>query len=323
MNDLSDLQEAILGTLYDYFLEDPFIAFDTNSLVGEAVEHIGQDFEDKEIEYALRLLNEEFLVDYDPALNSRGTIMITPHGVGAYNTSHKTFLKTENWYDVLGYLQELDEDSPGSFWEGSSFRDDLDMDPIAVDRNIWYLKEKEYIDVSMVAGDPPYTGLQINREGRRALESQRQVFTEAVGSTNQTKSERYDVFISHASEDKDGYVRPLAEGLSDEGLSVWYDEFELELGDSLRNSIDLGLANSEYGIIVLSEAYFEKDWTQYELDGLVARDLGSGKVILPIWYQISKDEIMNNSPTLADRYALRTDGDDIGSAVEEIAETIG
>ncbi len=58
----------------------------------------------------------------------------------------------------------------------------------------------------------------------------------------------YDVFISHASEDKDEVVRPLATALQRSGLKVWYDEFELRIGDSLRRKIDQGLAGSRFGL---------------------------------------------------------------------------
>lgn len=117
----------------------------------------------------------------------------------------------------------------------------------------------------------------------------------------------YDAFISHASEDKEEFVRPLAEALTVAGLRVWYDEFELKVGDSLRRSIDKGLSRSQFGIVVLSPAFFEKNWTQYELDGLVSKEMaGEGKVILPIWHRVSKDDVMKYSPALADRVALRT-----------------
>ena len=66
----------------------------------------------------------------------------------------------------------------------------------------------------------------------------------------------YDAFISHASEDKQEFVRPLAETLTELGLKIWYDEFELKVGDSLRGSIDRGLVNSKYGIVVLSKNFF-------------------------------------------------------------------
>lgn len=69
---------------------------------------------------------------------------------------------------------------------------------------------------------------------------------------------KWDVFISHASEDKDSIVKPLAECLTKNGVKVWYDEFELKIGDSLSKSIDRGLTASNYGLVVLSESFFEK-----------------------------------------------------------------
>ncbi len=78
----------------------------------------------------------------------------------------------------------------------------------------------------------------------------------------------WDIFISHASEDKDTVARPLAERLRSLGLRVWYDEFTLSLGDSLRQSIDYGLANSRFGVAVLSPNCLTKNWSKKELDGL-------------------------------------------------------
>ena len=72
-------------------------------------------------------------------------------------------------------------------------------------------------------------------------------------------NKKWDVFISHASEDKEDFVRPLAEKLQKCGVKVWYDEFELKMGDSLSDSINRGLQESKYGIIVLSQAFFEKE----------------------------------------------------------------
>ena len=97
-------------------------------------------------------------------------------------------------------------------------------------------------------------------------------------------SYEYDIFISHAWEDKKTIARPLAQALLEIGLKVWYDKFILKLGDSLRRSIDHGLSKSRYGIVILSPHFFEKEWPQRELDGLVAREVSSGKVILPIWH---------------------------------------
>jgi TIR domain len=116
----------------------------------------------------------------------------------------------------------------------------------------------------------------------------------------------YDVFISHASEDKDAIARPLAIRLRELGIKVWLDEFELRLGDSLRRSIDRGLSQSKFGIVVLSQTFFSKEWPQRELDGLVSKESDNKKVILPIWHNITREEISQFSPILADKLAVST-----------------
>jgi hypothetical protein len=116
----------------------------------------------------------------------------------------------------------------------------------------------------------------------------------------------WDVFISHASEDKDSVARPLAGALRSFGLRVWYDEFSLGIGDSLRRSIDAGLAQSDFGIVILSHDFFKKEWAQAELDGLIARQRKGRKVVLPVWHGLSTDELRQYSPTLADLVAVDT-----------------
>lgn len=121
---------------------------------------------------------------------------------------------------------------------------------------------------------------------------------------------QYDLFISHASEDKELVARPLAQKFSDIGLSVWFDEFTLNIGDSLSESIDKGLMQSDYALVILSHNFFAKNWPKKELSGLVARETIEGeKVILPIWHNLSAKEVLSYSPTLADRKALSTIND--------------
>lgn len=132
----------------------------------------------------------------------------------------------------------------------------------------------------------------------------------------------YDAFISHASEDKEDIVRPIAQALDAMGLDIWFDEFELKVGDSLRQSIDRGLANSRYGIVVLSKAFFSKKWPQYELDGLTAREIDGKKVILPIWHNIDKAEVLKYSPSLADKVALDTQKMSIDEIADSLAEVL-
>ena len=126
------------------------------------------------------------------------------------------------------------------------------------------------------------------------LRAQKQLM-ESTASNSSTESIKYDVFISHASEDKELLVRPLAKHLTDLGHKVWFDETTLKVGDSLRQKIDEGLSNSRYGVVVLSGAFFAKNWPQYELNGLVAKEMSGGKVILPIWHKVSKDEVLGYS----------------------------
>ena len=106
----------------------------------------------------------------------------------------------------------------------------------------------------------------------------------------------YDVFICHASEDKEPFVLPLAESLQAEHMEVWFDEFSLKLGDSIRRSIDKGLRQSRFGVVVLSPAFFEKNWPQYELDGLITREMkGRDIIILPVWHGVTQEDVMHYS----------------------------
>lgn len=138
----------------------------------------------------------------------------------------------------------------------------------------------------------------------------------------ETGGETHDVFISHASEDKDGFVRPLANALIREGLNVWYDEMTLRIGDSLRQKIDKGLANSRVGLVVLSSAFISKGWTNYELDGIVTRTVSGEQVLLPIWHNITKQQVVDYSPSLADKVARSTATHTIDEIAAEIAELI-
>jgi hypothetical protein len=133
---------------------------------------------------------------------------------------------------------------------------------------------------------------------------------------------KFDFFISHASEDKDEIVRPLAEAIEKAGFQVWYDEFSLKWGDSLRKKIDEGLVNSKYGIVIFSSNFFAKKWPEYELNGLVTREMEGHKVILPIWHKVTKDEVISYSPSLADKLALNTSSLSIDEIVEQLKKLI-
>lgn len=118
----------------------------------------------------------------------------------------------------------------------------------------------------------------------------------------------FDAFICHASEDKDTFVRALAERLIEQHVEVWYDEFSLKVGDSLRRSIDHGLSQSRFGIVVFSPSLFAKGWSQWEMDGLIGRqNSGDTTVILPVWHGVGHGDILEYSPPLADKLAVSSD----------------
>lgn len=145
---------------------------------------------------------------------------------------------------------------------------------------------------------------------------------DAPSANDENVHKGYDVFISHASEDKDAIVRPLAHSLQSGGLKVWYDEFELKIGDSLRRKIDKGLGSSKFGIVVLSQSFFGKGWTNYELDGLVTRSISGDQVLLPIWHNVSKQEVIGYSASLADKVARNTATHTTEEIASEIVELI-
>jgi hypothetical protein len=132
----------------------------------------------------------------------------------------------------------------------------------------------------------------------------------------------WDVFVSHAHEDKESIARPLARALEERGVSVWLDELELKIGDSLRRRIDHGIRSSRFGLVILSEAFFLKGWTQYELDGLVTLTVSGKQTLLPIWHDIDREDVARQSPSLADKVALSTGTNSIEEMARQIAEVV-
>lgn len=134
--------------------------------------------------------------------------------------------------------------------------------------------------------------------------------------------QQYDVFICHASEDKESFVRPLAEALRRLGVSVWYDEFSLEIGDSVSRQIDKGIAGAMFGIVVISRFFIGRPWPEHELQGLVNRDVEEDLKILPIWHGVSKREVSEFSPSLSDKFAIDTQRVDAQEAAIRILRTV-
>lgn len=130
----------------------------------------------------------------------------------------------------------------------------------------------------------------------------------------------YDVFVSHAWEDKDDFVEEFVRALENRNLKVWYDKNRLKWGDSMRNKIDEGLRASKFGVAVLSPSYIAegKYWTKAELDGLFQLESIGGKKLLPIWHNLTKNQVMEYSPMIASKFAMST----AVMTIEEIADEL-
>ena len=168
--------------------------------------------------------------------------------------------------------------------------------------------------------DKKMKSMQASYENRvRELTSQlsaKPLITEAV-HVYEASSEEYDVFVSHAWEDKESFVDEFVAELEKLDIKVWYDKQRIKWGDSMRARIDDGLKKSKFGITVISPDYIAdgKYWTKAELDGLFQLESVNGKMLLPIWHNITKQQVMNYSPIIASKLAMTT----ASMTAEEIA----
>jgi TIR domain len=161
-------------------------------------------------------------------------------------------------------------------------------------------------------------GWRVKAAGRADAALHRRESTPAVAGRNAPSGRDTDVFICHASEDKDEVARPLLEALDARGWSVWLDELELTVGDSISGHIEAALARSRFGVVVLSRAFFAKQWPQRELAGLAAREVDAGtKVILPVWHRVDRHYIVQRAPILADRIGALT-----SAGIEDVADKL-
>lgn len=133
---------------------------------------------------------------------------------------------------------------------------------------------------------------------------------------------KYDVFISHAGEDKDSFVRALAVELERYSVRVWYDEFTMKLGDSLTRAIDAGLQSCRYGVIVLSKHFLEKNWPDYEYRSLLSSQVNGENVILPLLYGVSVDDVRSYSLFLSDIKSLSVGKEDVANTAMAILKVV-
>ncbi|ARM73381.1 TPA: TIR domain-containing protein [Listeria innocua] len=159
----------------------------------------------------------------------------------------------------------------------------------------------------------------------KQVTEQSAIATSSDNIFNSDGTEEFDVFLSHAAEDKEGFCNEFSNILQEQhGLKVWYDSISIKWGDSIRAEIDKGLKKSRFGVVILSRSYIKKYWTNYELEALFQIESNGGKVILPIWHDITKKEIQDFSPTLAGKLAMNTGmmtPDEIAEKLNEIYQS--
>jgi hypothetical protein len=142
------------------------------------------------------------------------------------------------------------------------------------------------------------------------------------GGSVARKDERFDIFICHASEDKESIARPLTKLLYQSGYNVFLDELVIKMGDSISDRINKALWEANYCVVIISEALFSKPWAITELQSIINMNISKNKRILPIWHKISHTDVVRNTPLLSDvRAASSSDG--IPSLVYQIKDAIG
>ncbi len=125
-------------------------------------------------------------------------------------------------------------------------------------------------------------------------------------SSHQAKTiPEYDVFISHANADKENLIDELNESLKRLGVKIFYDKEELEWGDNWKDRILNGTEKAEFAIIVISENFFDREWTERELSEFLNRQNRNGqKLILPILHNITVQQLKDKYPMVADIQAI-------------------
>ena len=115
----------------------------------------------------------------------------------------------------------------------------------------------------------------------------------------------YDVFISHANADKEELIEELYNSLTKLGVKIFYDKETLEWGDKFKDKILEGTKKAEFAIIVISQNFFGREWTEKELVAFLNRQNRNGqKLILPIIHNITITQLQEKYPSVADIQAI-------------------
>lgn len=137
------------------------------------------------------------------------------------------------------------------------------------------------------------------------MDKMKGVSTEAVPKYQEKSKPEFDVFISHANADKEELIEELYQSLDKLGVKIFYDKEIIEWGDKFKDKILEGTKKSEFAIIVISQNFFDREWTERELVEFLNRQNGNGqKLILPILHNITIEQLREKYPSIADIQAI-------------------
>lgn len=186
---------------------------------------------------------------------------------------------------------------------------------------IWRRRQREENTTTEKLVGSEHASRSASGEAAYVLRSATEMLVADRAPPQRAQEPAWDVFLSHATEDKDVFARALADELRKAGKRVWFDEFTLRVGDSLRQSIEHGIGNSSYGVVLVSKSFLDKAWSKQELDGMTALEIRGRKVVLPVWHQVDHEYVSRYSPMLADRVAADT-SKGLENVVEQLLEAM-
>lgn len=165
-----------------------------------------------------------------------------------------------------------------------------------------------------------FYGLKFTDEGiLNQLENKQTKLTNAKTQIIPNGDIKHEIFISHSSKDKD-FVNKLYKKLEEKGVKTWYDDAELTIGDNLREKINKGLNECDYGIVVLSEYFIDSFWTKREYDSLFTL-MEDGK-LFPINHGLTREQLESFDKSLSDIIYRDTRKYSLDEIVDEIYRKI-
>lgn len=171
------------------------------------------------------------------------------------------------------------------------------------------LQIKKLEHYGMISGAVDYTyfvRFTLTPEGLKYFMNKEKALSAAPPVPHQ-EHKKYDVFISHANNDKEDYVEKLYDTVKKLGINVFYDKEVLTWGDKWKQVILEGTTDSEFAVIVISKNFFGREWTEKELNEFLTQQNESGqKIVLPLLHGITRQELIAHYPELEEIQYIST-----------------